>query len=129
VDSRIVKAFRRVKRKRRRGANARRRTITIAEYLKLVEVAAPHLKEILTVGYNTGMRTAEIIGLRWSHIGREKWVIRLPAELPKGKKAKAIPINHRVKARYTEWLDSQLDLPSVDYNVGKKHKKRAANFS
>ena len=64
VDGRTVKAFRRVKRKLRRGANARRRTITIAEYLKLVEVAAPHLKGILTVAYNTGMRTAEILGLR-----------------------------------------------------------------
>jgi len=97
VDGRTVKAFRRVKRKLRRGANARRRTITIAEYLKLVEVAAPHLKGILTVAYNTGMRTAEILGLRWSHIDREKWVIRLPAELPKEKKAKVIPINHHVK--------------------------------
>jgi integrase len=97
VDGRTVKAFRRVKRKLRRGANARRRTITIAEYLKLVEVAAQHLKGILTVAYNTGMRTAEILGLRWSHIDREKWVIRLPAELPKEKKAKVIPINHHVK--------------------------------
>jgi integrase len=97
VDGRTVKAFRRVKRKLRRGANARRRTITIAEYLKLVEVAAPHLKGILTVAYNTGMRAAEILGLRWSRINREKWVIRLPAELPKEKKAKVIPINHHVK--------------------------------
>lgn len=97
VDGRTVKAFRRVKRKLRRAANARRRTITFAEYLKLVEVAAPHLKGILTVAYNTGMRTAEILGLRWSHIDREKWVIRLPAELPKEKKAKVIPINHHVK--------------------------------
>ncbi len=97
VDGRTVKAFRRVKRKLRRGANARRRTITIAEYLKLVEVAAPHLKRILTVTYNTGMRTAEILRLRWSHVDREKWVIRLPAEIPKGKKAKVIPINHHVK--------------------------------
>jgi integrase len=97
VDGRTVKAFRRVKRKLRRGANARRRTISIDEYLKLVEVAAPHLKGILTVAYNTGMRTAEILGLRWSHIDREKWVIRLPAELPKEKKAKVIPINHHVK--------------------------------
>jgi integrase len=97
VDGRTVKAFRRVKRKLRRGANARRRTITIAEYLKLVEVAAPHLKGILTVAYNTSMRTAEILGLRWSHIDREKWVIRLTADIPKEKKAKVIPINHYVK--------------------------------
>ena len=97
VDGRTVKAFRRVKRKLRRGANARRRTLTIDEYLKLVEVAAPHLKGIITVAYNTGMRSGEILGLRWSHIDREKWVIRLPADLPKENKAKVIPINHHVK--------------------------------
>jgi integrase len=97
VDGRTVKAFRRVKRKLRRGANARRRTLTVAEYLKLVEVAAPHLKPIITAAYNTGMRTAEILRLRWSHIDREKWVIRLPADIPKEKKAKVIPINHHVK--------------------------------
>jgi integrase len=96
VDGRTVKAFRRVKRKLRRGANARRRTISIDEYLKLVEVAAPHLKGILPVVYNPGMRTAEILGLRWSHIGREKRVVRLPTDLPEEKKPKGIPLNHHV---------------------------------
>jgi len=41
VDGRTVKAFRRVKRKLRRGDNARKRTLTTDEYLRLVEVAAP----------------------------------------------------------------------------------------
>jgi hypothetical protein len=51
VDGRTVKAFRRVKRKLRRGDNARRRTLTIDEFLKLVDVAPPHLKAFLTVGF------------------------------------------------------------------------------
>ncbi len=97
VDGRTVKAFRTVKRKLRKGANARKRTITIDEYLRLVEVAPLHLKAFLTVAFNTGMRTGELRGLRWSHIDREKWVIRVPADLPKEKKAKVIPINHHVK--------------------------------
>jgi len=97
VDGRTVKAFRRVKRKLRRGANARRRTLTIDEFLKLVAVGAPHLKGIITTAYNTGMRLGEILGLRWSHIDREKEVIRLPADLVKESKAKVIPMNHHVK--------------------------------
>jgi integrase len=97
VDGRTVKAFRTVKRKLRKAANARRRTLNIDEYLKLVEVAPPHLKAFLTIAFNTGMRTGELRGLRWSHIDREKWVIRLPADLPKERRAKVKPINHRVK--------------------------------
>jgi len=97
VDGRTVKAFRVVKRKLKKAANARKRTITVDEYLKLVKAAPDHLKAFLTIGFNTGMRTGELRGLRWSHIDREKWVIRLPADLPKESKAKVIPINHHVK--------------------------------
>jgi integrase len=97
VDGRTVKAFRRVKRKLRRGANARHRILTVEEYIKLVEVASPHLKGIITKAYNTGMRLGELLGLRWSHIDREKGVIRLPADLVKESKDKVIPINHHVK--------------------------------
>jgi integrase len=97
VDGRTVKAFRVVKRKLKKAANARKRTLTIEEYLKLVEVAPDHLKAFLIVGFNTGMRTGELRGLRWSHIDREKGLIRLPADLTKESKAKVIPINHRVK--------------------------------
>jgi integrase len=97
VDGRTVKAFRRVKRKLKKAANARKRTLTIEEYLKLLNAAAPHLKAVLTLAFNTGMRTGEIRGLRWSHIDRGKWVIRLPAELTKEGRAKVVPINHLVK--------------------------------
>jgi integrase len=102
VDGRTVKAFRRVKRKLKKAANARKRTLTIEEYLKLLDVAAPHLKAVLTLAFNTGMRTGEIRGLRWSHIDREKGVIRLPAELTKEARAKVISINHHVKRVLTD---------------------------
>ncbi len=97
VDGRTVKAFRVVKRKLKKAGNARKRTITIEEFLKLVDVAPDHLKAFLTVAFNTGMRTGELRALKWSHIDREKWVIRLPADIPKEKKAKVIPINHHIK--------------------------------
>jgi integrase len=56
VNGSTVKAFRRVRRKLKKAANARRRTLTVAEYLRLLQAAPPHLKAILTVAYNTGMR-------------------------------------------------------------------------
>lgn len=96
VDGRTVKAFRRVKRKLKRGANARRRTLSPAEYRDLVRVAAPHLQGIIVTAYNTGMRLGEILGLEWSHIDREKGFIRLPADFTKESRPKAIPLNHHV---------------------------------
>ncbi|MBW1918025.1 MAG: hypothetical protein JRI57_08410, partial [Deltaproteobacteria bacterium] len=47
VDGRTVKVFRAVKRKLRRAANARRRTLSIEEYLRLLKVAPAHLRAIL----------------------------------------------------------------------------------
>ena len=97
VDGRTVKAFRKVERKLKKAANARRRTLSVTEYLRLREAAAHHLKPILTVAYNTGMRTGELRKLRWAHVDWEKEFIRLPGEIPKERKPKNIPMNHHVK--------------------------------
>jgi integrase len=96
VDGRTVKAFRRVKRKLRRGDNARRRTLTVEEYRKLVEAAAHHLKGIITTAFHTGMRLGELLGLRWGHIDRDHAMIRLPADLTKERRPKVIPLNTHV---------------------------------
>jgi integrase len=97
VDGRTVKAFQIVRRKLKKAANSRKRTLSIDKFLKLLDVAPDHLHAFLTIGFNTGMRTGELRGLRWSHIDREKGVIRLPADLTKESKVKVIPINHHVK--------------------------------
>lgn len=97
VDGKPVKAFRRIKPLLRRGSNARDRLLGFDEYLKLTDEAGPNLKAILKVSMNTGMRRGEMVGLRWSHIDREKGFIRLPAEVTKERKPKMIPINHHVE--------------------------------
>lgn len=97
VGGRTVKAFRKVKRRLKKGSNARKRIITIEEYIKLIDKAQSHLKPMITIAYNTGMRRGEIRQLKWSDIDREKMFIRLPAEITKEKRPKNIPINHHVK--------------------------------
>lgn len=97
VDGRTVKAFRKVKRLLKKAANARRQVIGVAEYLRLTQAAPAHLRVILAMAYNTGMRLGELRGLRWPHIDREKEVIRLPSDLTKEARAKVIPMNHHVK--------------------------------
>lgn len=102
VDGRTVKAFRKIRRKLKKAANARRRTVTIEEYQRLCSVAPAHLKAFITIGFNTGMRAGEIRMMQWSYIDREKGFIRLPEDITKERKAKIIPINHHVQ----ELLDS-----------------------
>lgn len=97
IDGHAVRAFKKVKNKLKIGANARTRTLTIPEYMALVEVASDHIRALVITGFNTGTRKGELVNLQWSHIDRKSSMIRLPAELTKEKKPKNIPINHHVK--------------------------------
>jgi integrase len=97
VSDRPIKAFRKVKNKLKVGANARNRTLTILEYKALLKEASAHVKALIIVAFNTGMRKGELLNLKWSHIDRKNSMIRLPAELTKEKRPKNIPMNHHVK--------------------------------
>ena len=96
IDGRVLKTFRKVKNKLKRGANARKRTVTIGEYLGLLARASNHLKPMLVVAMNTGMRPGEVRTLKWEYIDRKAGFIRLPASVTKENKEKNIPINHHV---------------------------------
>jgi integrase len=98
IDPRVFKAFRRRKKVLKRGENARKRVLSIEEYINLWKASAKHLRLILTIGMHTGMRPSEILNLKWSHIDRKKWLIVLPKELTKEKREKRIPINPTLKA-------------------------------
>jgi integrase len=97
IDPRILKAFKRTKKLVRRGENARERVLSIGEYLELLGEAVGHLRAILKVAMNTGMRHSEILALKWSHVDLKKWMIRLTAEITKERKPKSIPINKTVR--------------------------------
>ena len=49
VDGRIFKVFNIVKRKLKKGANARKRTLTLNEYIRLIGKAPEHFRNILIV--------------------------------------------------------------------------------
>jgi len=48
------------------------------------------------------MRLGEIRNLRWSHIDKERSMIRLPSDITKERGEKTIPINHHVKNALNE---------------------------
>jgi integrase len=124
VNGSTVKAFRRVRRKLKKAGNARRRTLSVAEYMRLLREAPPHLKAILTVAYNTGMRLGELRNLNWQHVDREAGLIRLPAELVKETRAKVVPLNHYVK-RVLEELPRALHHDFVFTYQGKPIKSES----
>jgi integrase len=110
-----LKAFRKVKNRSKRGEYARKRTITIDEYLKLVAEASKHLKPMLIMAMNTGMRPGELRKLRWKYVNRKTGFILLPAKVTKENKDKKIPINHHVKTLLDE-LSPQLEIVTSDHH-------------
>jgi integrase len=97
IDDKALKAFRRVKPRLRKGENARTRIVSVDEYLRILDNSCRHIRAMVTVAYNTGMRHGELKGLKWSHVDREKWFLRLPAELTKERKPRDVPVNEHVK--------------------------------
>jgi len=98
VDGRVLKAFRSVKKKLKKGSNARKRTLPFDEYLRLLDEAPQHLRACIIIAFNTGMRAGEVRQLKWSYIDRKNGFIRLPKKVTKEGKSKNIPINHHVNA-------------------------------
>ncbi|MGA1824119.1 MAG: tyrosine-type recombinase/integrase [bacterium] len=96
IQGHVVRAFRKVKRKLKKGSNARKRILTFEEYSSLIHFASPHLREIIIVDFNTGMRSGELRMLKWDYIDTKHMFIRLPETVTKEGKPKNIPINHHV---------------------------------
>lgn len=93
----VLKAFRTVKKRLKKGSNVRTRTLTIDEYKGLVKEAPSHLRASIIIGFNTGMRLGEIRKLKWSQVDRKAGLIRLTESDTKEGKPKIVPINHHVK--------------------------------
>jgi len=64
-----------------------------AEAGRLLEAAAPHLKPILTVLLNTGMRRSEALKLTWRDADHRKKLITITPENSKSGRGREIPIN------------------------------------
>jgi integrase len=111
LSGRVLKAFRKVKPKLKKGSNARKRMLSFKEYLRLIDTASQPIKGMIIMAYYTGMRSGELVSLQRSHIDRETMFIRLPAELTKEDKPKSIPINQHVK----NVIDSSLRAIQHDF--------------
>ena len=72
--------------------NARKKILSQGEFIKLMEAAPKHTKQILVAAFYTGMRRSEILKLTWDKVNLKERVIRLKAEDTKDGDPREIPI-------------------------------------
>ncbi len=78
-----------------RGEEKRLRILGRREVNKLIENAADHLKPIIIMAVSTGMRSGEILNLRWKHVDLSNDFIRIVNS--KNGDARDVPINSYLK--------------------------------
>ena len=71
--------------------NYKERILNASEMAKLLEAATNHLKPILIVALNTGMRRGEILSLKWENVNLSKRCIHI--EDSKSGKSRDVPMN------------------------------------
>lgn len=71
--------------------NRKERLLTPGEEQRLFQASAPHLRQILMVALQTGMRLGEILGLTWAQVDFGKRLIRV--ERTKSGQNRLIPMN------------------------------------
>jgi excisionase family DNA binding protein len=74
--------------------NLKERILTPEEEVRLLETCAPHLREIILVAVNSGMRRGEILGLRWQDVDFDNRILKV--ERSKSGKQRFIEMNSAV---------------------------------
>jgi len=92
VGADTLKAFRKVKKTLKRGSDVRGRVLSFKEFNRLMLRLPLHLKPVIAMGFYTGMRKGEILGLTWDRLDLKERTIRLEAEHTKDREKRIIPI-------------------------------------
>jgi len=118
IDAGPLKAFNNIKKVLKGQSNARDRKLSFAEYISLISVSPSHLQNLLILAFNTGMRTGEIVNLKWEYIDSKEGVGKTLRDIILGHSLKGMdayyikPDDDSLKeamTKYTEWLDAQLN--------------------
>lgn len=79
-----------------------------------------HLKPMIIVSLNTGMRRGELFGLKWSSINFDRKIITIGGDTTKTSETRHIPMNPEVFSTLEAWRDqignSNLVFPGRDGN-------------
>lgn len=97
ISDKPLKAFRCLKRKLKKGTNARKRYVSTDEFNQLYMSASRHFKPILVIGYWSGMRMGEILQMTWDQIDLKNRMIHFKdPKAVKEEKPKSIPMSRSV---------------------------------
>ncbi|MFO8166223.1 MAG: site-specific integrase, partial [Desulfatiglandales bacterium] len=83
-----LRNFKSVKKVISNGDNARDRVLTVEEFQRLYDGAEEHLKGILLMGYWTGLRENDVLGLTWDRIDLNERIIRFTVQHRRTQKPK-----------------------------------------
>lgn len=114
----VLKQVRKVK--QLKGANKRLRFLSQEECQSLINACDPHLKPIVIMAINTGMRKGEILSLKWDNVDLRHGFILL--DKTKNGERREIPINGILRAILQD-ITRRLDIPHVFYDtaIGKPY--------
>lgn len=93
--------------------NRRLRYLNSNECLNLTNACDAHLKPVVIVALNTGMRKGEILGLRWNQVDLQNGFILL--EISKNGDRREIPINDTLRATFKSIIP-RIDVPYVFFD-------------
>ena len=115
ISGQAVRAFGNLKKKLKKGGNARKKyALTIEQLVTLADNAPDHFRPILSTEIYTGMRAGELRGLTWEMVDLKTGFFRLPAELCKeghrkgSSYVKLIPIAPAVRRELTAIREANL---------------------
>jgi len=74
----------------------RERILTNGEIARLIESSSPHLRPILIVALNTGMRKNEILTLKWKNVNFAQRQIVIEDIISKSRRSRKVPMNEEV---------------------------------
>jgi integrase len=73
-----------------------RAILSVGDEAKLLEAAAPHLKQIVTAALDTGMRRGELLTQRWEHIDWDRKLLSVTHSKTAGGEGREIPFTDRL---------------------------------
>lgn len=94
ISGDTLKTFKVVKKLLKGNANARDRILSTGGFKNLCDNASTPLKEIIILGYWSGMRLGEIGNLTWDRIDMKKRLIALRSEDTKNGRPRKVPIGN-----------------------------------
>jgi integrase len=113
VEKKIVKDV--LKIKKLDEDNIRTGYLEHEEYLYIYKILPNYIKPIVHLGYKSGMRKSEILGLKWKDVDMRNWIINL--ENTKSNEKRIYPLDEELQREFRELFQRKNEnIPYVFLN-------------